>query len=85
MKNAKSKAEKIEGEQEATTSVEMNLSSYLDARPEIGLTKMFLNSAFEPQDPFKPNARRTFRKGFVIVVVFCSLLVGWFVWFNLIG
>ena len=84
MKNAKSEGVGTEREQQATNSAELNLAAYLDARPEIGFTKMLLDLALEPQEPFKADARRPFRKSFVIAVVFCSILVGWFVWFNLI-
>lgn len=84
MNNEKSIGAGLKRGQLATNSDELDLSAYLDARPEIGFPKMLLNFALEPPDPFKPNVRRTFRKGYVIAVVFCSLLAGWFLWFNLI-
>jgi hypothetical protein len=63
---------------------EMTLAGYLAQRPEIGFIKMLSNLAFELQDPFKPEGQRTFRKSFIIAVLFSALFAGWFVWFNVI-
>lgn len=84
MRNDKSPGVDLKRNRQATNTVELDLAAYLDRRPEIGFARMLLNFALEPQDPFKPETRRSFRKGFVIAVVFWSMLAGWFLWFNLI-
>lgn len=74
----------LEPEQRAATSAQLDLAAYFDSRPEIGFAKMFFNLALEPQNPFKRDARRIFRKGFVIAAVFSALFAAWCVWFNVI-
>jgi hypothetical protein len=63
---------------------DLSFTDYLNTRPEIGLTRMLLNLALEPANPFKPDARRNFRKGFVLFTVFSAAFIAWFVWFNVI-
>ncbi len=74
----------LEREEQAANVGESSLIRYLNARSGIGLTKMVADLALEPQGPFKPDAPRTFRKGFVIAVLFSAAFAAWFVWFNLI-
>jgi hypothetical protein len=74
----------IAASQTASTAQQTNLAEYLDARPEIGFTKMLFNLALEPPDPFKPDERRTARKGLVVSALFFVALVAWFVWFSVI-
>jgi hypothetical protein len=60
----------------------LNFGDYLETRSEVGLTRFLLNLALEPQNPFKPDARRNYRKGFILATVFSALFIAWFVWFN---
>lgn len=78
------KSDDLECEQMPANPTEMRLAGYLAQRPDIGFIKMLANVAFELQDPFKPDAQRTFRKSFIIAVLFSALFAGWFVWFNVI-
>jgi hypothetical protein len=78
------KSDDVEREHMPANPTEMRLASYLAQRSEIGLIRMLSNLAFEPQDPFKPDAQRTFRKSFIIAVLFSALFAGWFIWFNVI-
>jgi hypothetical protein len=74
----------LESKQGAATAEQLSFAAYVAARPEIGLGKMLRNLALEPQDPFKRDRPRAFRRGFVIVVLFSAVFVAWFVWFNVI-
>jgi hypothetical protein len=73
-----------EAKQAADVSAQLKLADYLDGRPEIGFYRMLVNLALEPREPFKPDGRRTARKGFVVALVFAAAFVAWFVWFNVI-
>lgn len=84
MRREKLESEGVERGQQETNIAERSLIRYLDARSEIGLTKMVADLALDPQDPFKPDARRTVRKGFVIAVLFSGAFAAWFLWFNVI-
>lgn len=74
----------VQGEHKAAKSTELSFAGHLTGRPEIGFTRMLSNLALEPPDPFKPEAQRTFRKGFIIAVLVSALFAEWFVWFNVI-
>jgi hypothetical protein len=63
---------------------DLGFTDYLDTRPETGLTRMLLNLALEPANPFKPDGSRNFRKGFGLVTVFSAAFIAWLVWFNVI-
>ncbi len=80
------KLEDVEPESDngAGTTEDMTLRSYLNSRPEIGLGKVLANLALEPREPFKQEGRRSFRKGFVITLVFSAMFLAWFLWFNFI-
>jgi hypothetical protein len=69
---------------EEAAQEERGLADYLEARPECGLGRMLANLALQPRHPFKPNARRVARKGFVFIALTVVALLGWFAWFNLI-
>jgi hypothetical protein len=62
----------------------LNFGDHLETRPEVGLTRFLLNLALEPQNPFKPDARRSFRKGFVLATLFSAVFLVWLLWFNVI-
>jgi hypothetical protein len=76
--------ERFEAKEGARNCAPLNFGGYVETRPEIGLTWMLLNLALEPQDPFKPDARRNFRKGFVLATVFSAAFIAWLLWFNVI-
>ncbi len=46
---------------------------------------MLLNLVLEPANPFDPQGRRNFRKGFVLAVFLALGLAGSFVYFNFLG
>ncbi len=58
---------------------------YFRSRPDIGFTKMLLDLAFEPRNPFKPWEPRKAKKGFVVAVLFLLVACAWFGYFSLTG
>lgn len=70
---------------ETTREVHRALVQYLSWRPDLGLDKMLLNLALEPASPFDSQGRRTFRKGFVLVVLVALGLAATFVYFNFLA
>lgn len=84
MRQGKVKDARFEAQEESGNSAGLNFSDYLETRPEVGLTRMLLNLVLEPQEPFKRDARRNFRRGFILATVFSAALIAWFVWFNVI-
>jgi hypothetical protein len=83
-RHGKVKNSRFEAEEGSGNCAPLNFGGYVETRPEIGLTRMLLNLVLEPQDPFKPDARRNFRKGFVLATVFSAGFIVWFIWFNVI-
>jgi len=57
-------------------------SNCFESRPDIGFTKILLDSAMLPRDPFKPRERRRFKKGFVAAMLFPFIAVVWFIYFS---
>lgn len=84
MKHEKVEDARFEAQEGAGNFANLDFGGYLGRRPEIGFTRMLLNFAFEPQYPFKPDARRNFRKGFVLAVVVFTAFIAWLLWFNVI-
>jgi hypothetical protein len=76
--------ERSEVQEGSGNFADLNFGDYLETRPEIGLTRFLLNLALEPQNPFKPDARRNFRKRFIVATVFSAVFIAWLVWFNVI-
>jgi hypothetical protein len=71
---------------EGARDVDQALVQYLSRRPDLGLEKMLLNLALEPASPFDPQARRNFKKGFVLALLIALGLAATFLYFNfLIG
>lgn len=70
---------------ETMRDVHQALAYYLSRRPDLGLDKMLLNLALEPANPFDPQGRRNFRKGFALAIFLALGLVGSFVYFNFLG
>jgi len=68
--------------EEAAREVHQALVQYLSRRPDLGLEKMLLNLALEPASPFDPQARRSFKKGFVLALLIALGLVATFFYFN---
>jgi hypothetical protein len=66
----------------AVREVHQALVQYLSRRPDLGLEKMLLNLALEPASPFDPQARRNFKKGFVLVLLIALGLAATFFYFN---
>lgn len=75
---------RFEAQEGAGSFAGLDFGEYLRTRPEIGFTRMLLNFALEPQGPFKPDARRNFRKGFVLAVMVFTAFIAWVLWFNVI-
>jgi hypothetical protein len=69
----------------ATREVHRALVLYLSRRPDLGLEKMLLNLALEPASPFDPQARRNFKKGFVLFLLIVLGLASTFVYFNFLA
>ena len=67
---------------EPLRKVHQALVLYLSRRPDLGLEKMLLNLALEPASPFDPQARRNFKKGFVLALLIALGLVATFFYFN---
>ncbi len=84
MEQAKPENDAREAEPDEVVEPFHHLAEYLDTRPELGLRRMLANLALEPRDPFKPEGRRTFRKGFIMAAFFLTAFVAWFAWFNLV-
>jgi hypothetical protein len=84
VKHGKVKDQRSEAVDRLGNCSTMSFGDYLRTRSEIGLTRMLIDLALEPQDPFKPDARRNFRKGFVLATVFSTAFIAWFFWFNVI-
>ena len=71
---------------EGARDVHQALVQYLSRRPDLGLDKMLLNLGLEPASPFDPQARRNFKKGFVLALLIALGLAATFLYFNfLIG
>ena len=70
---------------EATREVHQALVQYLSRRPDLGLEKVLLNLALGPASPFDPQARRNFKKGFVLFLLIVSGLASTFVYFNFLA
>ena len=70
---------------EPLRKVHQALVLYLSRRPELGLEKMLLNLALEPASPFDPQARRSFKKGFVLFLLIVLGLASTFVYFNFLA
>jgi hypothetical protein len=69
--------------EETPEEVHDRLVRYLSSRPDMGLSKILLNLALEPANPFDPKRKRKFKKGFVLVVLVGLALVATFVYFNI--
>ena len=67
---------------EAAREIHQALVKYLSRRPDLGLEKMLLNLALEPASPFDPQARRNFKKGFVLAILIALGLAVTFFYFN---
>jgi hypothetical protein len=48
----------------------------------VGLDKLLLDLALDPASPFDPQGRRRLKKGFVLVVLVATGMVGTFIYFN---
>jgi len=70
---------------EAACEVHQALVQYLSRRPDLGLEKMLLNLALEPASPFDPQARRNFKKGFVLVLLIALGLAATFFYLNFLA
>ena len=70
---------------EAACEVHQALLHYLSRRPDLGLEKMLLNLTLEPASPFDPQARRNFKKGFVLALLIGLGLAGTFFYFNFLA
>ena len=70
---------------EAAREVHQALVEYLSRRPDLGLEKMLLNLALEPASPFDPQARRNFKKGFVLFLLIVLGLASTFVYFTFLA
>lgn len=84
MKHEKVEDTRFEAQEGAGNFAGLDFGDYLGTRPEIGFTRMLLNVAFESQYRLKPDARRNFRKGFVLAVVVFTAFIAWLLWFNVI-
>ena len=58
------------------------LTNYLRRQPDVGLDKLLLDLALDPASPFDPQGRRRLKKGFVLVVLVATGMVGTFIYFN---
>ena len=67
------------------TSGETNvwLKDYFRRRRDTGFWKAVANIALYPPNPFKTEARRLTRPGFLIAAGLFASAVGWFLYFNL--
>jgi hypothetical protein len=70
---------------ETTRDVHQALAYYLSRRPDLGLDKMLLNLVLEPANPFDPQGRRNFKKGFALAIFLALGLAGTFVYFNFLA
>ncbi len=70
---------------EAAREVHHALLQYLSRRPDLGFDKMLLNMALQPANPFNPQGRRNFRKGFVLVMLVALGLAATFAYFNFLA
>ena len=70
---------------EAAREIHQTLVLYLSRRPDLGLEKMLLNLALEPASPFDPQARRNFKKGFVLFLLVVLGLAATFFYFNFLA
>jgi hypothetical protein len=70
---------------EAAREVHQALVQYLSRRPDLGLDKMLLNLALEPASPFDPQARRNFKKGFVLAILIVLGLAATFFYFDFLA
>jgi capsular polysaccharide biosynthesis protein len=68
--------------EEAAREVHQALVQYLSRQSDLGLDKMLLNLALEPASPFDPQARRNFKKGFVLALLIALGLAVTFFYFN---
>jgi len=57
------------------------LKDYFKQRPDIGFWKAVLNIVYSP-NPFRPEARRLPRPGFLFSAGLLAFAIGWFVYFN---
>lgn len=57
--------------------------TYFMTRPDVGFSKLLLDLALDPRDPFKPWEHRKLKKGFLAVVLFVVAAIAWFVYFSL--
>ncbi len=53
-------------------------------RPDIGLRKAVADGVLEPANPFEPQAVRPPKRWFVLLGLLAALVVGCFVYFNLL-
>jgi len=58
------------------------LKDYFKQRPDIGFWKAVLNIVLYPPNPFRPEARRLPRPGFLFSAGLLAFAIGWFVYFN---
>ena len=65
--------------------VHQALVLYLSRLPDLGLEKLLLNLALEPASPFDPQARRNFKKGFVLFLLIVLGLTATFIYFNFLA
>jgi hypothetical protein len=60
------------------------LRDYFRQRPDIGFWKAVLNTALYPPNPFKPEARRLPRHGFLFAAGLLTFAISWIVYFNFV-
>ncbi len=58
------------------------LKHYFQRRRDTGFWKAVADIALYPPNPFKPEARRLPRPGFLIAAGLIASAVGWFLYFN---
>jgi len=58
------------------------VEEFLRQRSDIGFWKAVLNIALYPPNPFKPEAQRLLRFGFLFGAGLFAFAIGWFVYFN---
>jgi hypothetical protein len=68
----------------STKSAYLSLQQYLISRPDIGAFKALLDLVLEPANPFDSEAARSPRLSFVLFSSIFVLVLGCFVYFNLL-
>ena len=62
----------------------MWLKEYFRQRPDVGFWKAVANIVFDPPNPFKPEARRLPRPGFLFAAGLFASAAIWFFYFNFV-